>query len=172
MIDNDVCMTVPLTVSSVIHLYQHKCFTSVLHAQSTKKKRKSPYKVRSDFKSDKDYGQYIKATIKKGMKVRARSGYESVNEGDYGVYQQMNDGTPPAQFTWEGLGGESYWVFWHMVEILPPLEKTDDSDRADKPGQRSCIDSYLCLNCYFHCFIKFARKRVKYALYSTFRCCD
>ena len=69
------------------------------------------------------------------MKVRATSSYESVREGDYGVYQQMNDGKPPAQFRWEGLGGETYWVWWSMVEILPPLDKMDDSDRADKPGQ-------------------------------------
>ena len=103
--------------------------------QSTKKKKKSPFKTRDDFKTDREYGQYIKATLKKGMKVRARSSYESVNQGDYGVYQQQNDGTPPAQFTWEGLGGETYWIFWHMVEILPPLDKNEDPDRADKPGE-------------------------------------
>lgn len=102
--------------------------------QSSKKKKKSPFKTRDDFKTDREYGQYIKATLKKGMKVRARSSYESVNQGDYGIYQQQNDATPPAQFTWEGLGGETYWVFWHMVDILPPLDKSEDPDRADKPG--------------------------------------
>lgn len=69
------------------------------------------------------------------MKVRARSKYEQVTEGDYGIYQQLNEGTPPAQFKWEGLGGETYWVFWHNVEILPPLDKTDFADRLDKPGR-------------------------------------
>ena len=52
--------------------------------------------------------------------------YESVSGGDYGVYKQTNDGTPPAQFTWDGLGGDTYWVYWHQVEIIPPASETSE----------------------------------------------
>ena len=112
-------------------------FTSLLHTQSKKKKKKNPFKTRDDFDSDREYGQYVKTTLQKGMKVRAKHSYERVNEGDYGVYQQMSEGTPPAQFIWEGLGGETYYVFWYMVEILPPPDRSDPVDRINRPG-KSC----------------------------------
>ena len=69
------------------------------------------------------------------MKVKARSHYEQVNEGDYGVFTKMNDSNPPAQFAWEGLGGETYWVWWSMVDILPPVDKNEDYGMMGKPGK-------------------------------------
>ena len=95
-----------------------------------KKRRKGPYSQREEFSSDRDYGIYIKSLLKPGMKVRARCSYETVSKGDYGVYKQTNEGSPPAQFEWEGLGGDTYWVFWHMVEILPPSGEDDDEDEG------------------------------------------
>ena len=62
--------------------------------------------------------------------VRARGTYESVSEGDYGVYRQTNNGHPPAQFAWDGLGGDTYWLWWHQVEILPPLNDGADEDEG------------------------------------------
>ena len=94
------------------------------------KKKKNPFKRREDFTSDREYGQYTKATLQAGMRVRARVNYESVSEGDYGIYKQTNDGTPPAQFAWDGLGGDTYWVYWHMVEILPPASEDDDENQG------------------------------------------
>ena len=88
------------------------------------------FKRREDFSSDQEYGQYTKATLQAGMRVRARVNYESVSEGDYGIYKQTNDGTPPAQFAWDGLGGDTYWVYWHMVEILPPASEDDDENQG------------------------------------------
>lgn len=82
------------------------------------------YKSRADFSSDSDYGQYIKSILRPGMKVRAREQYESVVEGDIGEYCQTNDGTPPAQFSWEGLGGDTFWVHWHHVEVVDDTLKT------------------------------------------------
>ena len=101
------------------------------------KEIKNPYKTRDEFISDRDYGHYIKATLKPGMKVRARISYESVSQGDYGVYRQTNDGTPPAQFSWDGLG-DTYWVFWHQVEILP---SPDDEDQEEK-GEENALHGY------------------------------
>ena len=117
----------------------------MLHTQAKKKKRKNPFKTRDDFDSDREYGQYVKTTLQKGMKVRAKTGYERVNEGDYGVYQQMSDGTPPAQFSWEGLGGETYYVFWYMVEILPPPHRSDPVDRINRPGESCSVFRYYII---------------------------
>ena len=78
----------------------------------------------------------MKAALTPGMRIRARVNYESVTEGDYGVYRQTNDGTPPAQFSWDGLGGDTYWLYWHQVEILPPV-----SDQED-PKDGVCVASY------------------------------
>ena len=68
------------------------------------KEKKNPYKSRDHFLSDREYGRYVKTVLQPGMKVRARETYESVSMGDFGVYLQTNDGTPPAQVTWEGWG--------------------------------------------------------------------
>ena len=73
-----------------------------------KKRTKKLYKTREDFSSNLDYGRYVKANLQVGMYVRAIADYESVSEGDLGIYKQSNDGTPPAQFAWDGLGGETY----------------------------------------------------------------
>ena len=86
--------------------------------------KSSNYKSRADFSSDSDYGEYVKSILRPGMKVKAREQYESVAEGDIGKYCQTNDGTPPAQFRWEGLGGETFWVHWHHVEVIDDSLKT------------------------------------------------
>lgn len=72
--------------------------------------------------------------------MRARISYESVSQGDYGVYRQTNDGTPPAQFSWDGLG-DTYWVFWHQVEILPPEDEEDQEEKGKEkePGDNMYI---------------------------------
>lgn len=67
-----------------------------------------------------DYGQYVKAVIRVGMHVRATVDYESVSLGDHGIYKQSNDDTPPAQFAWDGMGGDTYWLYWHQVELISP----------------------------------------------------
>ena len=94
------------------------------------KEKKNPYKSRDEFLSDRDYGRYVKAILQPGMKVRARMTYESVSTGDFGIYQQTNNGTPPAQFKWEGLG-DSYWVYWHQVDLLPSEDEKETADSSE-----------------------------------------
>ena len=78
---------------------------------------KLTYKKRKDFLNSEDYGEYVSKTVKKGMLVRAVECYESIQEGDVGIFVQSNVLKPPAQFKWL-LNGKNYWVFWHQVEIL------------------------------------------------------
>ena len=76
------------------------------------------YKTRKDFSSDQEYGHYMKSVLKEGMWVRAKSSYDVIAAGDRGKFRCSNSRTPPAQFEWEGLGGDPYWIHWHMVELI------------------------------------------------------
>ena len=105
-------------------------------AASALKRARCAFKKRSDFQSEQEYAQYIKDSIRPGMRVKAIVTYESVSEGDRGVYRQTNNGTPPAQFAWDGLGGETYWVYWHQVELLAPEGGQQESDEG---GWSVCV---------------------------------
>ena len=79
--------------------------------------------------------------MRPGMRVKAVVTYESVREGDRGEYRQTNNGTPPAQFAWDGLGGETYWVYWHQVELLPLERGQQESDG----GVCLCVCVHVCV---------------------------
>ncbi|CAI8007075.1 Cullin-9, partial [Geodia barretti] len=113
-------------------------------ALAPRRKKKKVYKTRADFGTDDKYGNYVKNTLRQGMRVKARGSYESVSEGDYGVYRQTNNGHPPAQFAWDGLGGDTYWLWWHQVEILPPISfDNEDDDPATIAYQRPLKQPYV-----------------------------
>ena len=80
-------------------------------------RKKVSWKNRSNFQSNEEYGEYISSRVKKGMMVRLLEAYESVQEGDVGVFMQSNSLKPPAQVKWL-LYGQPYWVFWHQLEIV------------------------------------------------------
>ena len=92
---------------------------------------------------DEQYGAYIEATLRVGMRVRARCNAESTIEtGDEGVYVQTNGGQPPCQVEWDGCGG-TYWVQWHTLDIIEPAgaaarieaEEPDITEPAGVDGQ-------------------------------------
>ncbi len=84
--------------------------------------RLAPWRTRDQFTDDDQYGAYIQATLRAGMRVRARCHAEHVIEtGDEGVYLQTNGGEPPCQVRWDGYGG-TFWVQWYHVEIISPAD--------------------------------------------------
>ncbi|XP_068796966.1 cullin-9 isoform X2 [Struthio camelus] len=82
-------------------------------------KEPSAFKTRSAFPSRSSYVEYVQANLLRGMRVRMLEDYEQVSAGDEGDFRQSNDGTPPVQVYWQALGC-TYWVHWHMVEIIGP----------------------------------------------------
>ncbi|KAM6298282.1 cullin-9-like [Aegotheles albertisi] len=82
-------------------------------------KEPSTFKTRSAFPSRSSYVEYVQANLVRGMRVRMLDDYEQVSAGDEGEFCQSNDGTPPVQVNWQALGC-TYWVHWHMVEIIGP----------------------------------------------------
>ncbi|XP_047458377.1 cullin-9 isoform X2 [Mugil cephalus] len=80
-------------------------------------KKKNGFKTRSDFGSRSAYVEYVQENLKSGMMVRMLEDYEEVCARDEGEFRYSNDGSPPVQVYWNSLS-RTYWVHWHMVEIL------------------------------------------------------
>ncbi|KAM4680914.1 LOW QUALITY PROTEIN: cullin-9-like [Amazona ochrocephala] len=100
-------------------IFQHRA-TSCSAAQAAPApapKEPVAFKTRSAFPSRSSYVEYVQARLVRGMRVRMLEDYEQVSAGDEGDFRQSNDGTPPVQVYWQALGC-TYWVHWHMVEII------------------------------------------------------
>src|SRR5438067_1722098 len=52
------------------------------------------YRTRATFESDKEYGEYVKKTVRVGWRVRAAVDYERVKKGMTGTYYGTNSGSP------------------------------------------------------------------------------
>ncbi|XP_042302555.1 cullin-7-like isoform X2 [Sceloporus undulatus] len=90
---------------------------SIPSATQLSQKEDNIFKQHSAFTSRNSYVEYVKEKLMRGMRVRMLEDYEKVSAGDEGEFLQCNNGTPPLQVYWESLG-RTYWVHWHMVEIV------------------------------------------------------
>ncbi|KAM9564666.1 LOW QUALITY PROTEIN: cullin-9-like [Guaruba guarouba] len=121
-------------------IFQHRA-TSCSAAQAAPApapKEPVAFKTRSAFPSRSSYVEYVQARLVRGMRVRMLEDYEQVSAGDEGDFRQSNDGTPPVQVYWQALGC-TYWVHWHMVEII------GSSGHEEREGQEKV--SALTHNC-------------------------
>ncbi|XP_012577638.1 PREDICTED: cullin-9 isoform X3 [Condylura cristata] len=84
------------------------------------------FRQRSEFSSRSGYGEYVQQTLQPGMRVQMLDDYEEISAGDQGEFRQSNNGVPPVQVFWQSTG-RTYWVHWHMLEILGPEEAARDS---------------------------------------------
>uniref|UniRef100_A0A673XSV6 Cullin-9-like n=1 Tax=Salmo trutta TaxID=8032 RepID=A0A673XSV6_SALTR len=91
--------------------------TSSMAAATPPKKTGSGFRTRTDFASRSAYVEYVQDNLKSGMLVRMLEDYEEVSAGDEGDFRYSNDGSPPVQVYWNSLS-RTYWVHWHMVEIM------------------------------------------------------
>ncbi|XP_008064323.1 cullin-7 isoform X2 [Carlito syrichta] len=80
-------------------------------------RRSRRFRPRSEFASGNTYALYVRDTLQPGMRVRMLDDYEEISAGDEGEFRQSNNGVPPVQVLWESTG-RTYWVHWHMLEIL------------------------------------------------------
>ncbi|XP_006860540.1 PREDICTED: cullin-7 [Chrysochloris asiatica] len=88
-------------------------------------RRSRRFRSRSEFASGNTYALYVRDTLQPGMRVRMLSNYEEISAGDEGEFRQSNSGVPPVQVLWESTG-RTYWVHWHMLEILGFEEDIED----------------------------------------------
>ncbi|KAL4680915.1 hypothetical protein H8957_007152 [Semnopithecus entellus] len=94
-------------------------------------RRSRRFRPRSEFASGNTYALYVRDTLQPGMRVRMLDDYEEISAGDEGEFRQSNNGVPPVQVLWE-LTGRTYWVHWHMLEILGFEEDIEDMVEADE----------------------------------------
>ncbi|XP_014321462.1 cullin-7 isoform X1 [Myotis lucifugus] len=94
-------------------------------------RRSRRFRPRSEFASGNTYALYVRDTLQPGMRVRMLDDYEEISAGDEGKFQQSNNGVPPVQVLWESTG-RTYWVHWHMLEILGFEEDIEDMAEADE----------------------------------------
>ncbi|XP_037989219.1 cullin-9 isoform X3 [Motacilla alba alba] len=107
-------------------IFQHKtpAGTAAEVAPASPAKEPVTFKRRSAFPSRSSYAEYVQATLVSGMRVRMLEDYEQISAGDEGDFCRSNDGVPPVQVYWQALGS-TYWVHWHMVEIIGPSEQKE-----------------------------------------------
>ncbi|KAL9864629.1 LOW QUALITY PROTEIN: cullin-9-like [Geothlypis trichas] len=107
-------------------IFQHKppASTAAQAAPTCPAKEPVAFRTRSAFPSRSSYVEYVQATLVSGMRVRMLEDYEQVSAGDEGDFRRSNDGVPPVQVYWQALGC-TYWVHWHMVEIIGPSEQKE-----------------------------------------------
>ncbi|XP_071074568.1 cullin-9 isoform X3 [Dasypus novemcinctus] len=96
---------------------------------SAPKKQGRAFRLRSQFSSRSGYGEYVQQTLTPGMRVRMLDDYEEISAGDEGEFRQSNNGVPPVQVFWQSTG-RTYWVHWHMLEILGPEDTAEDMTSA------------------------------------------
>uniref|UniRef100_A0A9L0IB25 Cullin 9 n=1 Tax=Equus asinus TaxID=9793 RepID=A0A9L0IB25_EQUAS len=96
---------------------------------ATPRRQGRAFRQRSEFSSRSGYGEYVQQTLRPGMRVRMLDDYEEISAGDEGEFRQSNNGVPPVQVFWQSTG-RTYWVHWHMLEILGPEEAAEDRASA------------------------------------------
>ncbi|XP_007934416.1 cullin-7 [Orycteropus afer afer] len=94
-------------------------------------RRSRRFRPRSEFASGNTYGLYVRDMLQPGMRVRMLDNYEEISAGDEGEFRQSNSGVPPVQVLWESTG-RTYWVHWHMLEILGFEEDIEDMVEVDQ----------------------------------------
>ncbi|KAM6183585.1 cullin-7 [Erethizon dorsatum] len=94
-------------------------------ARQSFRRRSRRFRSRTEFASGNTYALYVRDVLQPGMRVRMLDDYEEISAGDEGEFRQSNSGVPPAQVLWESTG-HTYWVHWHMLEILGFEEDIED----------------------------------------------
>uniref|UniRef100_A0A0A9ZGB3 Cullin-9 n=1 Tax=Crotalus horridus TaxID=35024 RepID=A0A0A9ZGB3_CROHD len=98
---------------------------------SPRKKQGQPFLTLSDFSSRSSYIEYVQENLKPGMTVRMLEEYEEIDAGDEGEFCQSNSGMPPVQVSWQSAG-QTYWVHWHMIEIIGSGEQNEEDAAQEK----------------------------------------
>ncbi|KAM4695372.1 cullin-9 [Discoglossus pictus] len=99
-----------------------------LRSVAPRKKTVKEFMSPSDFPSRNAYVDYVQETLKPGMSVRMLEEYDEISAGDEGVFRQSNNGMPPVQVLWRSTG-RTYWVHWHMVEIISSGDQAEDDEQ-------------------------------------------
>ena len=65
-----------------------------------------------------------------------------ISSGNEGKFQQSNNGMPPVQVLWESTG-RTYWMHWHMLEILGFEEDIENMVEAAHEYQGAAVSAAM-----------------------------
>ncbi|KAM4693441.1 cullin-9-like [Discoglossus pictus] len=109
-----------------------------IHSQESLSVKTTNFKKRSDFSSRSSYVEYLRHTLCPGMNVRMLEDYDQVVSGDDGTFRQSKDVTPPVQVYWQSLN-RTYWVHWHMLEIITRSGETEKRHKLCDLMESLCV---------------------------------
>ncbi|XP_038032978.2 cullin-9 isoform X2 [Anas platyrhynchos] len=135
--------TKPQTPRSIFQPKTPACFAAPAPVLSpnrgAQKKQGAAFLTLSDFTDRKSYVEYVQANLVPGMRVRLLEDCGEVRAGDEGEFLHSTDRMHTAQVLWQSTG-RTYWMHWHMLEIIGFGDQWDDPDGQEK--EYSLIESF------------------------------
>ncbi|XP_048791420.1 cullin-9-like [Lagopus muta] len=127
--------TKPRTSCSIFQPKTPACIANPVPVHSSnrgcQKKQNCAFLTPSDFADRSDYVEYLKAHLVCGMRVRMLEDCGDVRAGDEGKFLQGSYKMHTAQVLWQSTG-QTYWMHWHMLEIIGFGEERDDPGGQEK----------------------------------------
>ncbi|OXB82875.1 UNVERIFIED_CONTAM: hypothetical protein H355_010445 [Colinus virginianus] len=127
--------TKPYTSCSIFQPKTPACVANPVPALSSnhgsRKKQNCAFLAPSDFADRSGYVEYLKANLVRGMRVRMLEDCGHVRAGDEGKFLQSGYKMHTAQVLWQSTG-QTYWMRWHMLEIIGFGEERGDPGGQEK----------------------------------------
>ncbi|XP_064915017.1 cullin-9 isoform X16 [Columba livia] len=102
------------------------------------KKQGCAFLTSSDFADRSGYMEYLRANLRRGMRVRLLEDCGGVRAGEEGECLQNTNSMHTVQVLWQSTG-QTYWMRWHMLEIIGFGDQWEDPAAQEK--ERSLIES-------------------------------
>ncbi|XP_068531575.1 cullin-9 isoform X2 [Anas acuta] len=133
----------PQTPRSIFQPKTPACFAAPAPVLSpnrgAQKKQGAAFLTLSDFADRGSYVEYVQANLVPGMRVRLLEDCGEVRAGDEGEFLHSTDRMHTAQVLWQSTG-RTYWMHWHMLEIIGFGDQWDDPAGQEK--EYSLIESF------------------------------
>ncbi|OXB55188.1 hypothetical protein ASZ78_016324 [Callipepla squamata] len=127
--------TKPYTSCSIFQPKTPACIANPVPALSSnhgsRKKQNCAFLAPSDFADRSGYVEYLKTNLVRGMRVRMLEDCGHVRAGDEGKFLQSGYKMHTAQVLWQSTG-QTYWMRWHMLEIIGFGEERGDPGGQEK----------------------------------------
>ncbi|XP_071277556.1 cullin-9 [Agelaius tricolor] len=95
------------------------------------KKQGCTFLTASDFADSSDYAEYLRANLVRGMRVRLLEDCGDIRAGEEGEFLQSTNNMHTVQVLQQSTG-RTYWVRWHILEIVGFGEQWEDPAAQEK----------------------------------------
>uniref|UniRef100_A0A8B9ENK1 Cullin 9 n=1 Tax=Anser cygnoides TaxID=8845 RepID=A0A8B9ENK1_ANSCY len=133
----------PRTARSIFQPKTPACFAAPVPVLSpnhgAQKKQGGAFLTPSDFADRSSYVEYVQAQLVRGMRVRLLEDCGEVRAGEEGEFLHSTNRMHAAQVLWQSTG-RTYWMHWHMLEIIGFGDQRDDPAGQEK--EYNLIESF------------------------------